>query len=164
MAAKTVEEIKANITALVKSQGNQGAISLGGVLDDITELAGEGGGGGGDALPTVYLKNPADAGDTITADTTEDTKAIYDAAVANGVANFNLSFKIDEIGGSASEFVFAMPTTARAVGCGGQVTTALVMIVGTSPTKIFSLTLALAFAADGTVTVTRTMTEYTIPE
>lgn len=41
---KTVEQIKAEVTALVKSQGNQGAISLGTVLDDITELAGEGGG------------------------------------------------------------------------------------------------------------------------
>ena len=161
--AKTVEEIKAEVTALVKSQGNQGAISLGGVLDDITELAGEGG-GGGDALPTVYLKNPVDAGDTITVDTTEDTKAIYDAAVANGVANFNVSFKIDEVGGSASELVFAMPTTARAIGYGGQVMAPIMITAGTSPTKIFSLTLALAFAADGTVTVTRTMTEYTIPE
>lgn len=44
---KTIEEIKAEVTTLVKSQGNQGAISLGTVLDDIAELAGEGGGGGG---------------------------------------------------------------------------------------------------------------------
>lgn len=43
---KTVKEIKAEVTALVKSQGNQGAISLGTVLDDIAELAGEGSGGG----------------------------------------------------------------------------------------------------------------------
>lgn len=42
---KTVDEIKAEVTVLVKSQGNQGAISLGTVLDDLTDLAGEGGGG-----------------------------------------------------------------------------------------------------------------------
>lgn len=161
---KTVEEIKADVTALVKSQGNQGAISLGTVLDDITELASEGG-GGGTALPTVYLKNPADAGDTITVDKTEDTKAIYDAAVADGVANFNVSFKPDEVGGSASEFVFAAPTTARALDTGGgQVVSPIMMMTGASPTKIFSLTLTLAFTADGTVTVASTMNEYTIPE
>ena len=57
---KTVEEIKAEVTALVKSQGNQGAISLGTVLDDITELAGEGGGGGGGSTPNVISLSTAD--------------------------------------------------------------------------------------------------------
>lgn len=44
--AKTVEEIKAEVTTLVKSQGDQGAITLGTVLDDIADLANEGGSGG----------------------------------------------------------------------------------------------------------------------
>lgn len=48
------------MTALVKSQGNQGAISLGTVLDDITELAGEGGGGGG-GTPNVIQISSEDA-------------------------------------------------------------------------------------------------------
>lgn len=61
MAAKSVEEIKAEVTALVKSQGNQGAISLGTVLDDITELAGEGGGGG--STPNVIQISSADGVD-----------------------------------------------------------------------------------------------------
>lgn len=64
MAAKTVEEIKAEIVSLVKSQGNQGAISLGTVLDDITELAGEGGGGGGSTIggyPVVEVPLQLDA-------------------------------------------------------------------------------------------------------
>lgn len=51
---KTVEEIKADITALVKSQGNQGAISLGTVLDDLTDLAGGGGGTASPMLIEIY--------------------------------------------------------------------------------------------------------------
>jgi hypothetical protein len=160
---KTVEEIKAEVTALVKSQGNQGAISLGTVLDDITELAGEGG-GGGTVLPTIYLKNPAGAGDTITVDTTEDTKAIYDAAVANGNVVFNVSFKNDELGGSASELVTAVSPIARASILNGRVVSTIIITGGTSPTQITSMVLFLSFAANGAISVTNTTNTYTIPE
>jgi hypothetical protein len=90
MAAKTVEEIKAEIVSLVKSQGNQGAISLGTVLDDITELAGEGGGGG--STPNVIRISSADGVDW-TIDNPDDLEGLAEKAkdgevvVVKSVAN-----------------------------------------------------------------------------
>lgn len=35
---KTIEEIKADIDSLVRKQGNQGALKLGDILDDIVDI------------------------------------------------------------------------------------------------------------------------------
>ena len=95
MAAKSVEEIKAEVTALVKSQGNQGAISLGTVLDDITELAGGGGGGGG--TPNVIRATTTD-GTTYTIENPDDLAGIAEKA-ANGESVMVI---ITTVGGSST--------------------------------------------------------------
>lgn len=77
---KTVEQIKAEVETLVKSQGNQGAINLGTVLDDLTELAGEGGGTTSPMLISMY-KGPDDDEYSITSPSLEEIQTYATAAL-----------------------------------------------------------------------------------
>lgn len=78
---KTVEQIKAEVTDLVKSQGNQGAISLGTVLDDLTDLAGEGGGGTTSPMLISMYKGYEDDEYSITSPSLEEIQTYATAAL-----------------------------------------------------------------------------------
>lgn len=156
--AKTVEEIKAEVEALVKSQGNQGAISLGTVLDDITELAGEG--GGGDALPKIVIKNPS--GTNIIIDATADTKAIYDKCYEYGITTFAVEVDMTDAAGLAN-ILLTVPTVARAIPAEDNAAISVfAVILPVSGAQIIADIFTIKFLDDGTVVANATQYVYTI--
>lgn len=119
---KTVEEIKAEVTSLVKSQGNQGAISLGTVLDDIAELAGEGGGGGGTELPFELVSitintntyGYIDARDGVAHITAADAAKLQAALDANKVCMVAINMNVDQSESTGWPYYLATPALVQA--------------------------------------------------
>lgn len=92
---KTVDQIKAEVTALVKSQGDQGAISLGTVLDDLTDLAGEGGGGTtSPMLISMYRRSEFEAY-SITSPSLEEIQTYATAALEGANVMVKMSSKVN---------------------------------------------------------------------
>lgn len=119
---KTIEQIKDEIESLVKSQGNQGSISIGGILDDITELAGEGGGGGGTELPFELVSITINTGSYGYIDAQEgmvniteaDAAKLKAALDANKVCVVAINMNVDQSDSTDWPHFLATPAIAQA--------------------------------------------------